>query len=80
MAPPDAGTMCGTLNCMELEQKLTVFQTNNLREGTVTLRSLSLSVTVSVTLHYLTLTLAGPKRQRLTVRPKHTLRKFQTRS
>jgi hypothetical protein len=40
---------------MELEQKLTVFSTNNLffslHEGTVTPRSLSLSATVSVTLY-----------------------------
>jgi hypothetical protein len=42
MVPPDAGTMCEKhSNCMELEQKLTVFQTNNLHEGTVTPRSLS---------------------------------------
>jgi hypothetical protein len=42
--------------------------------------TLSLSVTASVTLHYLTLTLAAPKRRRLTMRPKHTLRTFQTKS
>ena len=38
-----------------------------------------LYVTVSITLHYLTLTLAGPKRHLLTVRPKHTLRTFQNK-
>jgi hypothetical protein len=83
MVSPCVGTMYGTLDGMELEQRLTVFQTNDLllslHEGTVTPRSLSLSATVSVTLHYLILTLAAPKRRRLTVRPKHTLRTFQHR-
>jgi hypothetical protein len=38
-----------------------------------------LSVTVFVMLHYLTLTLASPKRHSLTVRPKHTLSTFQNK-
>jgi hypothetical protein len=53
--------MFGTLYGMELGQELTVFSTNNLflslHEGPVTPLSLSLSVTVSVMLHYLTLTM-----------------------
>jgi hypothetical protein len=56
MASPHADVMCGTLDGMELGQKLTVFSTNNLflclYEGTMTPRSLSLSVTVSVTLQH----------------------------
>ena len=56
MGSARAVTMCGTLDGMEHGQKLTVFLTNNLflslHEGTVTPRSLSLSVTVTVTLQY----------------------------
>jgi hypothetical protein len=56
MASSRADVMCGTLDDMKLGQKLTVFSTNNLflslHEGTVTPRSLSISVTVSVTLQW----------------------------
>jgi len=49
MGSARAVTMCGTLDGMEHGQKLTVFLTNNLflslHEGTVTPRSVSLSVT-----------------------------------